>query len=122
MNEQVTLASGESSLTQEIYIDSTLGDDTKLTFSYAVDIDVNVTTPNNNNYTVIKSEELKLITIRLHGEVVSKPAKMLVCAIAGKFCSEVGTKVRGHSYEVLSLSPKSKVRIKHEVHLNISFC
>ena len=65
------MGAGETSLTQRFYIDSTVGDDTKLVFSYTVDINVNVTTPNNNNYTVIKDEDLQLITISIEGEVVS---------------------------------------------------
>ena len=65
------MGAGETSLTQQFYIDSTVGDDTKLVFSYTVNIDVNVTTPNNNNYTVYKDEDLQLITISIEGEVVS---------------------------------------------------
>ena len=65
------MGAGETSHTQRFYIDSTVGDDTKLVFSYTVDINVNITTPNNNNYTVFKDEDLQLITISIEGEVVS---------------------------------------------------
>lgn len=65
------IASSDTSVTQQFYIDSTLGEDTKLVFSYTVDINVTVTTPNNNGYTVTKDEDLNLITIAIHGEVVT---------------------------------------------------
>ena len=53
-------------------MDSTVGDETKMFFSYSVDIDVvNVTTPGGNNYTVTKDQNLKIITIEIDGEVVS---------------------------------------------------
>ena len=71
INEQITLINGQDTIIQSIYIDSTLGDDTKLTFSYSVDINVNVTTPDGQNYTITKDEALKLITVQIHGQVVS---------------------------------------------------
>ena len=74
INEQITLINGQDTIIQSIYIDSTLGDDTKLTFSYSVDINVNVTTPDGQNYTITKDEALKLITVQIHGQVVSDDA------------------------------------------------
>ena len=79
INEQITLINGQDTIIQSIYIDSTLGDDTKLTFSYSVDINVNVTTPDGQKYTITKDETLKLITVQIHGQVVSEafPSKCL---------------------------------------------
>ena len=62
---------GQDTIIQSIYIDSTLRDDTKLVFSYSVDINVYVTTPDGQNYTITKNDDLKMITIQIHGEVVS---------------------------------------------------
>ena len=36
-----------------------------------MDINVNVTTPDGQNYTITKDEALKLITVQIHGLVVS---------------------------------------------------
>lgn len=71
MNKQVTLSSTKPSLTESIFIDSTLGDDTKIVVSYTVDIDVNVTTPQNNTVDITKDANLKLITVSIGGRVVS---------------------------------------------------
>jgi len=72
INEQITLPLGQDTIIQSIYIDSTLGDDTKLVFSYSVDINVNVTTPDGQNYTITKNDDLKMITIQIHGEVTGE--------------------------------------------------
>lgn len=71
MNKQVTILPSQVSTTESLYIDSTLGDDTKIVITYTADIQVNVTTPNNNPVTTTKNPTLRLITVKIDGRVVS---------------------------------------------------
>ena len=61
----------ENSTSDYIIIDSSLGLHTKLTFIYYSSIRVDVKTPNDTSYDVIEDVELRLVTVILHGIVVS---------------------------------------------------
>ena len=69
-NEDTVIPSGESSFTGTLYLDSTIGQDTKLGFKYSHDIDVKVMTEQNLTTIISKNRNLKLIIVVIEGQVV----------------------------------------------------
>lgn len=60
-----------SNLTQTVSLDNSIGRDTLLVFTYYDELDVFVSTPNNNALTVLRDTDFKLISVRIAGIVVS---------------------------------------------------
>lgn len=60
-----------SNLTQTVTLDNSIGRDTLLVFTYYDELDVYITTPNNNPLTILRDTDFKLISVRISNLVVS---------------------------------------------------
>jgi len=54
-----------SNLTQTVTLDNSIGRDTLLVFTYYDELDVYITTPNNNPLTILRDTDFKLISVRI---------------------------------------------------------
>ena len=70
-NSDTVIPSGELSFTGTLYLDRTIGQNTKLGFKYSHDIDVQVMTEQNLTTISSKNQNLKILIVVIEGQVVS---------------------------------------------------
>ncbi|KAF6016854.1 hypothetical protein EB796_024835 [Bugula neritina] len=89
INAQVPINASESSYTDKVSFDITIGMETILIFSYSNDINVEVVTGNGNNVLVTKDSSINLIIAKLFGDMSGSYANYTITKVSSHLDEEV---------------------------------